>query len=166
MYSRLRHTLSGKQLKIEPLQVIEFLCARMVELVDTRDLKSRGPGRVRAGSSPAPGTNIRLPELCGIARRDFISLSFVVLRGVYKQGRCARLLSFFRLHQSVDKKLRARLRQTRNLVDGNSAGLYRIRPLRFSSGRVWHTGSSFFLYRPKKTRLVSKFQAAVYCAEL
>ncbi len=28
----------------------------MVELVDTRDLKSRGPGRVRAGSSPAPGT--------------------------------------------------------------------------------------------------------------
>ncbi len=29
----------------------------MVELVDTRDLKSRGPGRVRAGSSPAPGTN-------------------------------------------------------------------------------------------------------------
>jgi hypothetical protein len=30
--------------------------ARMVELVDTRDLKSRGPGRVRAGSSPAPGT--------------------------------------------------------------------------------------------------------------
>ena len=31
--------------------------ARMVELVDTRDLKSRGPGRVRAGSSPAPGTN-------------------------------------------------------------------------------------------------------------
>ena len=69
MYSRLRHTLSGKQLKIEPLQVIEILCARMVELVDTRDLKSRGPGRVRAGSSPAPGTNIHLPELCGIARR-------------------------------------------------------------------------------------------------
>src|SRR5205823_9163569 len=33
-------------------------CARMVELVDTRDLKSRGPGRVRAGSSPAPGTKI------------------------------------------------------------------------------------------------------------
>src|SRR5215510_3568442 len=32
--------------------------ARMVELVDTRDLKSRGPGRVRAGSSPAPGTKI------------------------------------------------------------------------------------------------------------
>src|SRR5437762_14346856 len=32
--------------------------ARMVELVDTRDLKSRGPGRVRAGSSPAPGTTI------------------------------------------------------------------------------------------------------------
>jgi hypothetical protein len=30
----------------------------MVELVDTRDLKSRGPGRVRAGSSPAPGTKI------------------------------------------------------------------------------------------------------------
>ena len=30
--------------------------ARMVELVDTRDLKSRGLGRVRAGSSPAPGT--------------------------------------------------------------------------------------------------------------
>ena len=32
----------------------------MVELVDTRDLKSRGPGRVRAGSSPAPGTTIFL----------------------------------------------------------------------------------------------------------
>ena len=32
--------------------------ARMVELVDTRDLKSRGPGRVRAGSSPAPGTKV------------------------------------------------------------------------------------------------------------
>ena len=30
----------------------------MVELVDTRDLKSRGPGRVRAGSSPAPGTKV------------------------------------------------------------------------------------------------------------
>jgi hypothetical protein len=39
-------------------QVIDFICARMVELVDTRDLKSRGPGRVRAGSSPAPGTKI------------------------------------------------------------------------------------------------------------
>jgi hypothetical protein len=34
------------------------LTARMVELVDTRDLKSRGLGRVRAGSSPAPGTKI------------------------------------------------------------------------------------------------------------
>jgi hypothetical protein len=32
--------------------------ARVVELVDTRDLKSRGSGRVRAGSSPAPGTKI------------------------------------------------------------------------------------------------------------
>ena len=31
----------------------------MVELVDTRDLKSRGPGRVRAGSSPAPGIVFR-----------------------------------------------------------------------------------------------------------
>src|SRR5262245_13908103 len=30
----------------------------MVELVDTRELKSRGPGRVRAGSSRAPGTKI------------------------------------------------------------------------------------------------------------
>jgi hypothetical protein len=30
----------------------------MVELVDTRDLKSRGSGRVRAGSSPAPGTTL------------------------------------------------------------------------------------------------------------
>ncbi len=30
----------------------------MVELVDTRDLKSRGLGRVRAGSSPAPGTKV------------------------------------------------------------------------------------------------------------
>ena len=30
----------------------------MVELVDTRDLKSRGLGRVRAGSSPAPGTTL------------------------------------------------------------------------------------------------------------
>ena len=30
----------------------------MVELVDTRDLKSRGLGRVRAGSSPAPGTKL------------------------------------------------------------------------------------------------------------
>jgi|RhiMethySRZTD1v2_1073278.scaffolds.fasta_scaffold235360_4 hypothetical protein len=66
MYSRLFNTRRCAQLKIEPLQVIEFLCARMVELVDTRDLKSRGPGRVRAGSSPAPGTNnLCLPELCG-----------------------------------------------------------------------------------------------------
>src|SRR5262245_48145298 len=40
------------------MQVIEFTYARMVELVDTRDLKSRGSGRVRAGSSPAPGTKI------------------------------------------------------------------------------------------------------------
>jgi hypothetical protein len=69
MDSRLVNRLRGTQLKIEPLQVIEFICARMVELVDTRDLKSRGPGRVRAGSSPAPGTNnIRLPELCGSVR--------------------------------------------------------------------------------------------------
>ena len=30
--------------------------ARMVKLVDTRDLKSRGAARLRAGSTPAPGT--------------------------------------------------------------------------------------------------------------
>ncbi len=49
--------LKKLRLKTRALQVIEFLYARMVELVDTRDLKSRGPGRVRAGSSPAPGTS-------------------------------------------------------------------------------------------------------------
>jgi hypothetical protein len=30
--------------------------ARMVKLVDTRDLKSLGPSLARAGSTPAPGT--------------------------------------------------------------------------------------------------------------
>src|ERR1051325_3325570 len=34
----------------------------MVELVDTRDLKSRGRGSVRAGSSPAPGTTLSLQK--------------------------------------------------------------------------------------------------------
>jgi hypothetical protein len=36
--------------------VIEISLARVVELVDTRDLKSRDYCN-RAGSSPAPGTN-------------------------------------------------------------------------------------------------------------
>jgi hypothetical protein len=47
-----------KVLKTRALQAIELTSARMVKLVDTRDLKSRGLGRVRAGSSPAPGTKI------------------------------------------------------------------------------------------------------------
>jgi hypothetical protein len=38
----------------------------MVELVDTRDLKSRGPGRVRAGSSPAPGTKLLILLVSGL----------------------------------------------------------------------------------------------------
>jgi hypothetical protein len=50
--------------------------ARMVELVDTRDLKSRGPGRVRAGSSPAPGT--KLNNLAPVSLR-FLSLAFLIL---------------------------------------------------------------------------------------
>jgi hypothetical protein len=64
--SHLQQAFAGKMVAIQchmksrltrrSLQVIEFTYARMVELVDTRDLKSRGPGRVRAGSSPAPGT--------------------------------------------------------------------------------------------------------------
>src|SRR6266478_4972273 len=49
-----------------------MISARMVELVDTRDLKSRGPGRVRAGSSPAPGTKIN----------DLAPVSFRSLRPV------------------------------------------------------------------------------------
>ena len=50
------------RLTLPPMQVIEFTYARMVELVDTRDLKSRGPGRVRAGSSPAPGIRMEAPK--------------------------------------------------------------------------------------------------------
>jgi hypothetical protein len=46
----------------------------MVELVDTRDLKSRGPGRVRAGSSPAPGN-------------DFNSLVPVIFRSLSLMSR-------------------------------------------------------------------------------
>ena len=34
---------------------VTMYCARVVELVDTRDLKSLG-GLLRAGSTPAPGT--------------------------------------------------------------------------------------------------------------
>ena len=41
----------------------------MVKLVDTRDLKSRGSARVRAGSTPAPGTKINHLAVCYVPSR-------------------------------------------------------------------------------------------------
>jgi hypothetical protein len=51
-----KRVIGASIVSISVLFSYDRFSARMVELVDTRDLKSRGPGRVRAGSSPAPGT--------------------------------------------------------------------------------------------------------------
>ena len=47
------------------LSSVNYLNARVVELVDTMDLKSIGHCG-RAGSSPAPGTNYADDYYCGI----------------------------------------------------------------------------------------------------
>src|SRR5262245_20500591 len=96
----------------------------------------------------------------------FYSLFLVVLlrRSISKHG----VLSCFLwpCSSSIGKRTGARRKQSTDLGNENLAGFYRIRPPIFSSRRVWHTDSPFFPYSLKKTRLVSKFQAAVYCAEL
>ena len=51
--------------------------ARVVELVDTRDLKSRGFGRVRAGSSPAPGTKFN--HLAPVLLRSLSSVCALIV---------------------------------------------------------------------------------------
>jgi len=49
------------------------------------NLKSRGPGRVRAGSSPAPGTKSReIPNLAPLALRSLSSLCASILTIVPK----------------------------------------------------------------------------------
>jgi hypothetical protein len=86
------------------------------------------------------------------------------LAAFHKQAGRALLLAF--LPPSLRPANKVVAQQSTNLAKVNFVALCRVGPLISPSGRVWHTDSPFFLHSLKKTRLVSKFQAAVYYAEL